>query len=236
MKISESKLRKIIAENIKAIIHEWADPDSGEFYPGKYIYYPEDGKIVGDMSYDINDIAGLAEDTPEGVVNGIMEYFEDDYADWEDERDPNAPVVLYVMSADGSAIGNTYYISSLDAEYAGEIQAKLGAGAKVVSVNPANNINESKINKNMKSTVKLNENSLKRIVAESIRRAINENEEEFIGDELQSIKNAVISIKQKIANGNLAGNSYDPSADNFLSSKINEIDEIVTSLLNNDWF
>lgn len=84
--------------------------------------------------------------------------------------------------------------------------------------------------------MKISENALKKIVAESIRRAINENEEEFIGDELQSIKNAVISIKQKIENGNLAGSGYDPSTDNFLSSKINEIDEIVTSLLNNDWF
>ena len=159
IKVGESQLREIIYESVISFLNEWAEPGEGRFYPGKYIYYPSDGKLVGDMGYEINDIGGLVEDNPENVVNGIMEYFEDDYVDWEDERDPEAPAVMYVTDGNGNAIGNTYYISSLDAEYAPQIQAALGAGAKVVPVSPANIMNENRI---------------RRIVRKSIKKIMNE--------------------------------------------------------------
>ena len=81
----------------------------------------------------------------------------------------------------------------------------------------------------------VSENRLRRIIAEAIRRNLVKEGEEFIGDELQTIKNAVDSIKQKIAGGNMPGSGYDPTSDYFLSSKIEELEGIVNELLSDTW-
>lgn len=81
----------------------------------------------------------------------------------------------------------------------------------------------------------VSENRLRKIIAEAIRRNLVKEEEEFIGDELQTIKNAVDSIKQKIAGGNMPGSGYDPTSDYFLSSKIEELEGIVNELLSDTW-
>ena len=93
-----------------------------------------------------------------------------------------------------------------------------------------------KESKNMgKNVVKINENELRKIVSEAIQRNLVKEGEEFIGDELQTIKNAVDSIKQKIAGGNMPGSGYDPTSDYFLSSKIEELEGIVNELLSDTW-
>jgi hypothetical protein len=92
------------------------------------------------------------------------------------------------------------------------------------------------VSENMgKSVIKINENELRKIVSEAIQRNLVKEGEEFIGDELQTIKNAVDSIKQKITGGNMPGSGYDPTSDYFLSSKIEELEGIVNELLSDTW-
>lgn len=158
-KITEAQLRSVIAESIKNVLNEWAEPGEDKFYPGKYIFYPEDGKLAGDMGYEINDIAELVSNSPEELKNNIKEYFEDDYVSWDDERDPETPVILFVTKDTKTAFDGVYYISSLDKEYAPQIQAALGTGAKVIAVNPSNTLNESK---------------LRNVIAEAIKSVLSE--------------------------------------------------------------
>lgn len=89
----------------------------------------------------------------------------------------------------------------------------------------------------MKKKFKINEAQLKQIVAKSMIKVLKENyaDEEFIGDDLQTIKDTITSIKEKISRGNLAGAGYDPTTDGFLSSKIKEMDEIIDELLSDSW-
>ena len=155
IKINESQIRKII----RNAINEWAEPGEGKFYPGKYIYYPKDDSLAGDMGYEINDIAELVSNSPEGLRTNIEEYFKYDYANWDDERDPDTPVIFFVTQDTRTAVDGVYYISSLDREYAPQIQAKIGNGAKVVPISPANAVNESR---------------LRDIITESIKRALSE--------------------------------------------------------------
>lgn len=155
IKINESQIRSIIRD----VINEWAEPGEGKFYPGKYVYYPKDGSLAGDMGYEINDIAELVSNSPEGLRASIEEYFKYDYPSWDDERDPEAPVILFVTQDTRTAFDGVYYISSLDREYAPQMQAKIGGGAKVVPISPENAVNESR---------------LRDMVAESIKRALSE--------------------------------------------------------------
>lgn len=86
----------------------------------------------------------------------------------------------------------------------------------------------------------LKENKIAKIVAESVKKFLKEyedfNQEETIGDELQQIKDAVTTIRQKMGTGGLAGLGYDPTVDSFFEGKINEIEEAVDALLNDDWY
>lgn len=124
---------------MKKTLKEWAKPSKDKFYPGKYVFYTQTGKLAGDMTYEINDIGELAANSPIIILDGIKEYFECDYVNWRDERDPKAPAVLYVQNDNGMPVDNTYYISSLDRKYASQIQSALGADAKIVTVNPQEN-------------------------------------------------------------------------------------------------
>lgn len=90
-----------------------------------------------------------------------------------------------------------------------------------------------------KNTIRLNEAQLRKIVAENVKGVLKEGylDEEYIGDDLQVIKNAVESIKEKISRGNIAGIGDNPMNGRLLNEKISEIDEIVTQLLSEDnWY
>lgn len=161
IKLTESQLKKVIGNSIKKVLKEWAEPEEGKYYPGKYIYYPEDGSLAGDMGYEINDIAELVSNSPSELLKSIKEYFEYDYPTWEDEHDPEAPVILFVTQDTETAYNGVYYISSLDKQYLSDIQSKIGNGAKVVVINALTN--ESKLNK---------------VIAESVKKVLKEWDED----------------------------------------------------------
>ena len=77
---------------------------------------------------------------------------------------------------------------------------------------------------------------LDKIISEAIKKALNEDyeEEDFIGDELETIDQAVASIRQKMQGGNLAGADEQSLA--FLEERVSQIETAVSELLSDDWY
>ena len=176
IKLSESQLRKVVAESVKKVLIRESESDM--FYPGKLLYNIKSEKLVGDMGYEFCDLGDLGSISPEIVKRGIIEHFQEDYPNEElypieDDGFPRQCEVLYVEDKNHNAIDNIVYISSQDAEYADAIKNKLGGNSVVKVVAPT--LPESKTIKNMKkNVVKLNEAQLRKVVAESIKRVLNE--------------------------------------------------------------
>lgn len=159
VKLNEEKLRKIISESIKKTIKE----NAAGCYPEKLLYYPGDGTLSGDMGYDYLDKGELG-GNPETIISGIYEYLRDDYPEEKEEMYDDCAVVLYLGC--WNAAPEKLYVSSLDRQYANEIcvasEKKFGTRVPVEVVEATGN------------AVKLSEAQLKKIVSESIKKALKE--------------------------------------------------------------
>ena len=133
------------------------------YYPEKLVYYPEDGKLGGDMGYDFLDKGELGSNDPETIVNGIIDYLTNDYPmeknDW--------PVVMFLGNGNKP---EKLYISSLDKEFINGISlaSERTFGMRIPVEIVGNVTNESK------ASVKLNETELRKMIAESVKRILGE--------------------------------------------------------------
>lgn len=160
IKLNEDKIKEIVSEKLKNILKEHGEMPA-MYYPEKLVYYPEDGKLGGDMGYDFLDKGELGSNDHETIVNGIIDYLTNDYPmeknDW--------PVVMFLGNGNKP---EKLYISSLDKEYANDISvaSERTFGMRIPVEIVGNVTNESK------ASVKLNETELCEMIAESVKMVL----------------------------------------------------------------
>ncbi len=157
IKISENELRKTIYESIMSALDN--------SIPEKLLYYPESGKLAGDIGYDFldkNELGG----SDSSVMDGIVEYLTYDYPSEKEEIYNDCVVVLY--SGTNGEGPEKFYISSIDREFANEISiaSRKMFGREI----PVEIVGNTGLNE--KQTIEINEGTLRQIVSESIRKTI----------------------------------------------------------------
>ena len=88
----------------------------------------------------------------------------------------------------------------------------------------------------MKQIIHINENTINTIVERIIREfeEMGLEEGDFIGDELETINDALSSIERKLQRNNLTG--ADEQSLGFVSSRVQEIRTALNQLLSDDWY